>query len=337
MRFTTPPRTGSLGERRHGPALGYAPRVHPPTPPPSGPGTPPPYGPGASPQYGQDPRQQGSGQWQPYQSPGSWQQPPRPTPPRQTGLIILITLAVVVAVVAMAAIVATNLNSQRPSPVRTPPASWPKVTDFVPPKQEPPSNMPTPAPSDKQQDLGALTTKPTTVEGSGSVTLNYRRLVGNGTHLRFTCTGCDTDTWLIDQTRPWPLSGGPLPVPTEYEYVLDSVDPPATTTLYVKAAPTAKWTLVLTPFDSLPIAANTTLQGRDDRVVRVRSTSKPRLECQRGPWVKTFFKASGEAEYEVGYLLSDDEGGAWDVGMPKGTDTIVAIISCPGPWTLNVT
>lgn len=242
-----------------------------------------------------------------------------------------------VAIVAVIGIVVTNLPPEPPRPARTStrPAK-PLPTDFVPPKQQPPSNMPTPAASDRKQSLGPLAAAPRRIDGQGSVTLSYQRLAGNGTHLRFTCTGCDDDTWLVDRTRPWPLSGGPLPTPEEYEYVLDSVDPPGRTELHVKAPVKARWTLVLTPFDSVAAASATTIRGRDSRVVRVRTTGKSRLACASGPWVKTFFKAHGTAEYDVGWLMSNDSGGEWDLWVPDDADTMVAIISCRGPWTLTV-
>lgn|GEM_PF-4027964 len=252
-------------------------------------------------------------------------------------MVVLVGVIVVVALVAVGGIVWNNVtNHPRPTRSTTTEPAPPLDTSWVPPKQEPPPGMPTPGASVPTKDPGQLTTKAMTVTGSGSLLLTYQRLAGNGTHVRFSCVGCTNDTWLIDQTRPWPLSGGALPDPAEYEYVLDSVNPTDTTTLYVRAAAKAKWTLTLTPFDSLDIARTGVVKGRDSRVVRVSSAGELRLACHNGPWVKTFFKAPGTAEYDVGLLLSDEVGGEWDISMPRTTDTMVAIISCRGDWTLTV-
>ena len=60
------------------------------------------------------------------------------------------------------------------------------------------------------------------------------------------------------------------------------------------------------------------------------------LRCPPRSFVKTFTRPAGEPEYEVDRVISQDTDDEVAVEPPEGTDTVVLLISCAGPWTLTV-
>ncbi len=153
--------------------------------------------------------------------------------------------------------------------------------------------------------------------------------------MQFSCPTCSDPTWLVDVARPHPLGGGPIAPPTSRDDVVDYVDPGPRNSLLVKAAKAAAWTVVLTPFDALPVRTSD-VTARDTAFVRVRTNEPMTLRCPPEAFVKTFSRSRGEDEYEVRWVISEDEKDTVTVQPPEGTDLLVLLISCDGPWTLSV-
>lgn len=75
---------------------------------------------------------------------------------------------------------------------------------------------------------------------------------------------------------------------------------------------------------------------RDTAFVRVRTNEPMTLRWPPDAFVKTFSRSRGEDEYEVRRVISEDEKDTVTVQPPEGTDLLVLLISCDGPWTLSV-
>lgn len=209
----------------------------------------------------------------------------------------------------------------------------PFPTDLGPGRQTPPPDTPRPGTGYPVRPIGPLAATATTVRGQGQTEVRYARRPSNGTAVHFTCPDCGPDTWLVETSRPWALSGGPLPTPADYTYVTDTVDLTDRNSLLVKAPAAAEWTLTLTPFDGLPLH-DATVTERDGAVLRLRLTQPAELHCNAAAFAKTFTRPPGQAEYETQLLLQTDGPETSKISAPRNGDLLVAVIDCPGEWTL---
>lgn len=167
----------------------------------------------------------------------------------------------------------------------------------------------------------------------GRAEVRYARLPSNGTAVYFTCSGCEPDTWLVETSRPWPLSGGPLPTPADYTYMADTVDLGPKNSILVKADADATWELTLTPFDGLPLHS-TTVAENGGAMLRLQFTQPAELQCNAAAWAKTFSRPTGQAEYGVEMVMQTDGPENSKISAPDQGDILVASIDCPGDWTL---
>lgn len=217
------------------------------------------------------------------------------------------------------------------------PETQPTVTPFPsnlgPGRQTPPPDTPVPGSGYPVRTLGQLPAKATTVTGQGQAEVRYARRPSNGTAVHFTCSGCGPNTWLVETSRPWPLSGGPLPTPTDYTYMADTVDLVTKNSILVRADTRAAWTLTLTPFDALPLKS-TTVTENGGAVLRLQLTQPAQLQCNGAAWAKTFSRPPGQAEYGVELVMQTDGPETSKISAPDEGDLLVATIDCPGDWTL---
>jgi hypothetical protein len=252
--------------------------------------------------------------------------------PRRTTALVGLGLALLLAV----AYAVVSWSSPDPPP-RAGPAPVPPFPTVVTP-----TPAPTPAPHPPRRGsaypvrrLGALTDRSVIVDGRGNADLHYRRARGNGTRLHFICTGCDTDTWLVEWPRGTPVGGGPLTEPSDTTWAVDTVALGDATSLLVQAPARARWILTLTPFDVIPIHEQT-FDALDDDVIAVRAAGDLRLTCGGAVFVRTLARPAGADEYAVVQLRQDDQAGTWPVNAPTGTDLLVLMVSCAGRWTVTV-
>ena len=253
-----------------------------------------------------------------------------PAHPQRTtvlvGLLLAILLVVAYAVVSWSA---------------TPPAPAPLPTPFPPfptpprPSDPPPPDAPTQGAGYPVHKVGALTDRSVLVNGRGNADLRYRRTPHNGTRLHFVCTGCDADTWLVEEPRGNPIGGGPLTEPNDTIWALDTVEPGVASSLLVKAPVRAVWTVTLTPFDAIPVHEQT-FDALGDDVIAVRARSELQITCGGAAFVRTLARGAADPEYAVVQLRQEDAGGTWGVSAPTGTDLLVMMVSCPGRWTVTV-
>lgn len=244
-----------------------------------------------------------------------------------TALLLALLLAVGGWVASVKTGAAPSATRSSVDPVPAPPTGW------GPPPQTPPPDTPRPGRAYPVRALGALPARSTTVRGQGNAELRYRRLAGNGTAVHFRCAGCTEPTWLVETARPWPLGGGPLTTPDDYRYVTDTVDLHPANGVLVHAVAAARWELTLTPFDALPLQAGA-LAGEGGAVVRVPA-AETWFRCSGASFAKSFGRASGEPEHEVGTVLSQDSGGRWSLARPEGATSMVVVLQCAGRWGLD--
>jgi hypothetical protein len=242
------------------------------------------------------------------------------------GLLLALLLAVAYAITSQ--LTATSEPTVAPTPAPLPP--FPTV-----PSQTPPADTPRPGAGYPSRRLGALTDTSVIVNGRGKAELRYRRAPHNGTRLHFICTGCDADTWLVEEPRGEPVSGGPLPDPADVTWALDTVELGDATSLLVKAPANARWTVTLTPFDVVPVH-EVTFDALGDDVVAVRARADLQLTCGGPAFVRTLARKADADEYAVVELRQEDDAGTWPVTAPTGSDLMILMISCPGRWTVTV-
>jgi hypothetical protein len=171
--------------------------------------------------------------------------------------------------------------------------------------------------------------------GNGNAELRYRRAEANGTRLHFICTGCDTDTWLVELPRGTPVDGGPLANPADLTWAVDTVALGDATSLLVRAPAAASWTVTLTPFDAIPVHEQT-FDTLGDDVVAVRARADLQLTCGGASFVRTLARERGATEYDVVQLGQDDDPGTQRVSAPPGSDLLILMVSCPGRWTVTL-
>ncbi len=245
------------------------------------------------------------------------------------------TNLVVAALAASLVVLAWVVLSVLPPRPDEPRAPLPDPTGWVPPPQTNPTDTPTPGKDFPVRSLGTIPVGGLSVSGRGSSELRYVRVPANPTRVVFTCPTCTRKTWLVDVARPHPLGGGPLADPTHHVDVVDYTDPEPRNSLLVKVPGEASWTLSLTPFDALPVRTATVAE-QDTAFVRVRTTRPMTLRCPPRSFVKTFTRPAGADEYDVDRVISEETEDAVTIGPPEGTDLVVLLIACDGPWTLSV-
>ena len=167
-----------------------------------------------------------------------------------------VLLGVLLAVLLVAAYAVVSFVGESADPGRSrllgaagvDPQPFPSVGTPTPPPDTPRSGAGYPV-----RNVGRLMAdRSVLVNGRGNADLRYRRAPGNGTRLHFICTGCGRDTWLVEQPRGNPVGGGPLADPADVTWAVDTVALGDRTSLLVKAASDARWTVTLTPFDAVP-------------------------------------------------------------------------------------
>lgn len=243
----------------------------------------------------------------------------------------LVVAALAVALVVVAWVVLSVLPPRQGNP----PRPLPDPTGWVPTPRTNPTDTPTPGPGFPTRSLGRIPAGGLSVSGRGSSELRYVRVPANPTRVVFDCPACTQKTWLVDVARPHPLGGGPLRDPTHHVDVVDYIDPGPRNSLLVQVRAGAAWTLTLTPFDALPVRTADVVD-RDTAFVRVRTTQPMVLRCAPSSFVKTFTRPAGEPEYDVDWVISEDTDDEVTVRPPEGTDLVVLLIACHGPWTLAV-
>lgn len=183
------------------------------------------------------------------------------------GLLLSLLLAVAYAITSRTG----TLTEPRAEPAPLPP--FPTVAS-----QTPPPATPQPGADHPVRKVGALEDdRSVLLNGRGNADLRYRRAPRNGTRVHFICTGCDADTWLVEQPRGNPVGGGALADPADVIGAVDTVEPVGTTNLLVKAPPRARWTVTLTPFDAVPVHEQTF-----DALGDTWSPSVPARTCRSG-------------------------------------------------------
>ena len=242
------------------------------------------------------------------------------------GLLLALLLAVAYAVTSQLTATSEPTAAQTPTPL--PP--FPTV-----PSQTPPPDTPRPGAGYPVRTLGALTDTSVIVNGRGQAELRYRRAPHNGTRLHFLCTGCDTDTWIVEEPRGNPVSGGALPDPVDVIWAVDTVQLGDATSLLVKAPAAARWTVTLTPFDAVPVH-EVTFDALGDDVVAVRARTDLQLTCGGAAFVRTLARKARADEYTVVQVRQEDDPGRWPVSAPTGSDLVILMVSCPGRWTVTV-
>jgi hypothetical protein len=241
------------------------------------------------------------------------------------GLLLALLLVVAYAVSRWAGTV--------PEPAATPTATGPPFPTA--PSQTPPPGTPTTGADYPVRKVGALRDdRSLLLNGRGNADLRYRRAPHNGTRLHFICTGCDTDTWLVEQPRGYPVGGGPLRDPADVTWALDTVGPGRTTDLLVRAPAGARWTVTLTPFDAIPVHERT-FDTLGDDVVAVRSRGDLRLSCGGALFLENLARGTLDVEYVVVEVREQDQPGRWPVAAPTETDLTILMVSCPGRWTIT--
>ncbi len=252
-----------------------------------------------------------------------------PGHPTRTTLLVGLLLALLLAVAY--AVVSFSGSTSAPRPVPEPPPPFPTVG-----RQTPPSGTPQRGAAFPVRKVGALDDdRSVLVNGRGNADLRYARAPDNGTRLHFICTGCDADTWLVEQPRGNPVGGGPLAEPADVTWAVDTVDLADTTDLLVQAPAGARWTVTLTPFDAVPVHEQT-FDALGDDVVAVRARTDLQVRCGGAVFVRTLARAATADEYRVVELRQEDDPGTWPVDAPKGSDLIIMMVSCPGRWTVTV-
>jgi hypothetical protein len=241
------------------------------------------------------------------------------------GLLLALLLAVAYAVVSFSG----AAPEPRPDPAPLPP--FPTVPSPTPPPDTPKAGARYPVHRVHALDRG----RSALVNGRGDADLRYRRAPHNGTRLHFICTGCDADTWLVEQPRGNPVGGGPLADPADVIWAVDTVQPGGTTDLLVKAPASARWTVTLTPFDAVPVHQQT-FDALGDDVVAVRARADLQVRCGGAAFVRTLAREAGAAEYTVVQLRQEDDPGTWPVTAPTGSDLMIMMVSCPGRWTVTL-
>ena len=259
---------------------------------------------------------------------------PGPGHPTRTTVLVGLLLALLLAV----AYAVTSGSATEPDPpAATDPRSAPTPLPPFPtvPTQAPPTDTPRQGAGYPVRTLGALTDRSVLVNGRGNADLRYRRAPHNGTRLHFICTGCGDDTWLVELPRGNPVAGGALPDPSDVTWAIDTVELGSATSLLVKAPAKARWTVTLTPFDSIPVH-EVTFGALGDDVVAVRAHADLQIACGGTAFVRTLARASGAEDYTVVQLRQEDDPGTWPVSAPTGSDLMIMMVSCPGRWTVTV-
>lgn len=240
--------------------------------------------------------------------------------------VVVVALAVSLVVAAWFVLTPRVDRAGQPYPSDLPPAGAPRT---------PPADTPTPGPGFPVRPAGQIPAAGLTVQGRGNSEVRYARFPGNPTRVQFSCPTCTTPTWLVDLARPHPLGGGPLTTPKRYDDVVDYIDPGPRNRLLVKVRTGAAWTLVLTPFDALPVQT-ATVDRRDTTFVRVSTSGPVTLRCPPTSFVKTFARPPGATEYDVRRVIREDTEDTVTIDPPHGTDPWVLLITCAGPWTLTL-
>lgn len=204
------------------------------------------------------------------------------------------------------------------------------------PSQTPPPGTPQLGADYPVRKVGALEDdRSVLLNGGGNADLRYRRAAHNGTRLHFICTGCDADTWLVEQPRGSPVGSGRLDDPADVTWAIDTVDPGGTTDLLVKAPSGARWTVTLTPFDAVPVHEQT-FDALGDDVVAVRARADLQVRCGGAAFVRTLSRPSSAPEYAVVQLRQEGAAGTWPISAPTGSTLMIVMVSCPGRWSITV-
>ena len=240
--------------------------------------------------------------------------------------LLVVLLAVSLVVVAWLILTPRVKAPAPPFPSDLPPAGSPRT---------PPADTPTPGPGFPVRSAGQIPAVGLTLQGRGNSEIRYARVPGNPTRVQFSCPTCTTPTWLVDLARPHPLGGGPLTTPRVHDDVVDYLDPGPRNSLLVKVKAGAAWTLVLTPFDALPVQT-ATIARRDTTFVRVSTGGPITLRCPSTSFVKTFARPPGSTEYAVDRVIVEDTEDTVTIDPPHGTDPWVLLITCHGGWTLTL-
>jgi hypothetical protein len=244
--------------------------------------------------------------------------------------LVVVVLAVSLVVVAWLSFNPVSLRDRDADP-----APLPDPTGFAPPRPTIPPDTPEPGAAFPIRPVGKVPADGLTVTGRGNAEVRYARFPGNPTRVQFSCPTCTNPTWLVDLSRPHPLGGGPLARPTTHDDVVDYITPGVRNSLLVKVEGKAAWTLVLTPFDALPVQS-ATVTRHDTTFVHVRTTRAMTLRCPPDAFVKTFTRPRGESEYAVHRVIYEDEKDTVVIRPPEDTDLVVLLVSCKGSWTLTI-